>query len=80
MAEIPDDLKRVLFESKPKRCVWVSAFWTYVGVACMIVGIVSDAINMKLGLISTNWFILAVGLWMMAIFTWFTAYISAKEK
>lgn len=80
MAEIPDDLKRVLFESKPKRCVWVSAFWTYMGVAAIIVGIVSDAINMKLGLQSTNWFILAIGFLMVGFFTWFMAYYSAKEK
>ncbi len=80
MAEISKDVKRLLFEKNPKLCVWMSEILTYLGVAFMIVGIVSDAMNKTLGLESTNWFILAVGFWMLGIFAWFRGYYSAKEK
>jgi hypothetical protein len=80
MAEIPKDVKRRLFESNPILCCWMNDIFTYLGVAAIIVGIVSDAINMKLGLESTNWFILAIGFWMLGIFAWFRGYYSAKEK
>ena len=80
MAEIPKDVKRRLFESNPILCCWMNDIFTYLGVAAMVVGIVSDAINIKLGLVSTNWFILAVGFWMLGIFAWFRGYYSAKEK
>jgi hypothetical protein len=80
MVEIPNDMKRYLFESNPKRCIWMSEILTYLGVAFMIVGIVSDAMNKALGLEPTNWFILAVGFWMLGIFAWFRGYYSAKEK
>ena len=46
----------------------------------MVIGIVGDAINKVLGLEPTNWFIMAVGFWMLGIFAWFRGYYSAKEK
>ena len=80
MAEIPKDLKRLLFEKNPKLCVWLSDTLTYLGVAFLLIGIVSDAMNKVLGLESTNWFIMAIGFWMLGIFAWFRGYYSAKEK
>lgn len=80
MSEIPKDVKRRLFENNPILCCWMNDIFTYLSVAAIIVGIVSDAINMKLGLVSTNWFVLAIGFWMLGIFAWFRGYFSAKEK
>ena len=80
MAKIPKDMKKRLFENNPMLCCWMHDTFTYLGIATIIVGIVSDAINMKLGLVSTNWFILAIGFWMLGIFAWFRGYYSAKEK
>lgn len=80
MVKIPKDVKRRLFESNPILCCWMNDIFIYLGIAAIIVGIVSDAINMKLGLVSTNWFILAIGFWMLGIFAWFRGYYSAKEK
>ncbi len=80
MAEIPNDVKRLYFEKNPKLCAWVNGVLTYLGIAFMVIGIVSDAMNKVLGLKSTNWFIMAVGFWMLGIFAWFRGYYSAKEK
>ena len=79
MAEIPADVKRWLFERNPKLCCWMHDILTYFGVAFMVTGIVSDVINKVLGLEPTNWFIMAVGFWMLGIFAWFRGYYSAKE-
>ena len=79
MAEIPSDVKRLLFERNPKLCCRVNSALTYLGVAFMVIGIVSDAMNKVLGLEPTNWFILAVGFWVLGLFTWFRGYYSAKE-
>ncbi len=53
MAEIPDDVKRLLFERNQKLC-WVHNIFTYLGVAVLVIGIVSDAMNKVLGLEPTN--------------------------
>ena len=80
MVEIPDDVKRMLFERNPKLCCRMNSILTYLGIAFMLIGIISDAMNKVLGLESTHWFIMAVGFWMLGIFTWFRGYYSAKEK
>ena len=80
MAEIPNDVKRMLFERSPKLCCWMHNILTYFGIAFMLIGIISDATNKVLGLQSTHWFIMAVAFWMLGIFTWFRAYYTAKEK
>ena len=79
MAEIPKELKRHLFERNPMLCCWMHNIFTYLGVAFLVVGIVSDAMNKVLGLKPTNWFILWVGSWMGTYFAWFRGYYSAKE-
>jgi len=80
MAEIPDDVKRMLFERNPKLCCWMHDILTFLGIAFLVIGIIGDAMNKVLALESTNWFIMAVGFWMLAIFSWFRGYYSAKEK
>ncbi len=79
MTEIPKELKRHLFERNPMLCLWMNGILTYLGVAFMVIGIVGDAMNRVLGLEPTNWFIMAVGSWMLGIFSWFRGYYSAKE-
>ncbi len=79
MAEIPKDLKRHLFERNPMRCLRVHDILGFLGWAFLLIGIVSDAMNKVLSLEPTNWFIMAVGFWMLGIFAWFRGYYSAKE-
>jgi hypothetical protein len=80
MAEIPSECKRHLFEENPLRCLCVNGIFTYLGVAFLVIGIVGDAINKVLGLEHTNWFIMAVGFWMLGIFAWFRGYYSALHS
>ncbi len=80
MAEIPNDVKKLLFERNVKLCCWMHSIFTYLGAVFIIIGIVSDAINKVLGLESINWFLLAIAFWLIGIFTWFRGYYSAKEK
>jgi len=77
MTEIPSEWKRHLFERNPMLCMWMNALWTYLGVAFLVIGIVSDAMNKVLGLEPTNWFIMAVLFMLMGIFAWFRGYYSA---
>ena len=80
MAEIPKELKRHLFERNPMLCLWMNGIALYLGIASLVIGIVSDAMNKVLGLEPTNWFIMAVGFWMLGIFSWFRGYYPAKEN
>ena len=79
MKEIPKELKRHLFEKNPMLCCWMHNILTHLGVAFLVIGIVGDVTNKELGLEATNWFIIAVGSWMLGFFSWFRGYYSAKE-
>jgi len=80
MSEIPDDVKKRLFEANPKLCCRMHNALTYLGIAFLLTGIISDAINRTLLLEPTNWFIMVVISFMLGIFTWFRGYFSAKER
>ena len=77
MAEIPEKWKRHLFEKNPMLCLWMNGIAIYLGVAFLLIGIISDAMNKVLGLEPTNWFIMAVLFWMGGYFAWFRGYYSA---
>lgn len=79
MAEVPKDVKRRLFGSSAKQQVWLMVAFTLVCWACLIVGIVGDAANKKLGLEPTSWFIISIGFLIAAVWHWFRAYHAAKE-
>ncbi len=80
MSQIPNDVKKRLFEANPILCCWMSDVMFYLGTGSLLVGIISDAIDKKLGLESTNWFIMAATFIITGIFGWFRGYFSAKEK
>jgi hypothetical protein len=79
MAEIPKDVKRVLFMGGARYYARMVMVFGPLAWACLIVGIVGDAINRTLGLEPTNWFIMAATSLLGAIWAWFTAYFAAKE-
>jgi hypothetical protein len=79
MAEIPKDLRFFLFGRGAKWMARAGLVMALLVWACLIVGIVGDAINKTLGLEPTNWFILAGISLLGAIWSWFTAYFAAKE-
>ena len=80
MAEIPKEVKKQLFERNPILCCWMHGVMTYLGFVFLLIGIIGDAMNKVPGLEPTNWFIIAIGSWVLGIFAWFRGYYSAKEK
>ena len=79
MAEIPQDMKKLLFGRGAKWQAWNARVLPLVGSGCLIVGIVGDATNRTLGLEPTNWFIMAVAYFVGGFWGWICAYTAAKE-
>jgi len=61
MAEVPKELRPWLFGRSAKQQARLMMAFTLVCWACLIVGIVGDAIDKTLGLEPTSWFIIGVG-------------------
>ncbi len=80
MSEISEEVKKKLFEANPLLCCRMSDVMTYLGVAFILIGVISNAINRSLLLGSTNWFLLALIVFILGIFAWIRGYFSAKEK
>ena len=79
MAEIPKDMRSMLFGKGARWHARVAMTVNWLGLGCFIVGIVGDAINKVPGLEPTNWFIMAAALWLWGLSAWIAAYSAAKE-
>jgi hypothetical protein len=79
MAAVPKKLKFVLFGMGPKINATFATVLEFLGLACLIVGIISGFKNDAVGLWSTEWFLITIALWIWAIWLWFCAYTAAKE-
>lgn len=79
MAEIPKEMKKLLFGRGAKWHASASIILMYLSMVCVLVGIIGDAADRIPGLTPTNWFILAGVIWLMGMSAWFTAYFTAKE-
>jgi hypothetical protein len=80
MAEIPKDVKRRLFQGGAKQQIWLMASFVFTCWACLIVGIVGDAMDKTLGLETTTWLIISIGFLLAGVWHWFKAYHAAKEE
>ena len=79
MAEIPKDMRFMIFGKGAKWHARSMMVLNWLGLACLIVGIIADAINMTLGLETTHWFIMTIAFWVWGLASWLTAYFAAKE-
>ena len=79
MAEIPKDMKFLLFGKGAKWHARSAMVLDWLGMVCLIVGIVGDAINRVLGLEPLSWLVIAVALWILGLWAWLCAYTAAKE-
>jgi hypothetical protein len=79
MAEIPKDMKFLLFGRGAKWHARGSIVLDFLGIACLIIGIIASAINNAVGLGATNWILIAISLWILGIWSWLTSYHAAKE-
>ena len=79
MADIPKDMRFMIFGKGAKWHARSMMVLNWLGLACLIVGIIADAINMTLGLETTHWFIMTIAFWVWGLAAWLTAYFAAKE-
>ena len=79
MAQIPENLRFLLFGRGPRWHARVSLVLDFLGLGCLVVGIVGDAANRVPGLEPGNWFLMAIGLWVWGLWSWIAAYAGAKE-
>jgi hypothetical protein len=79
MAEIPKDVKSLLFGMGAKWHARIAFVLDVLGLVVLIVGIIADAINKTLGLETTHWFIMAIAFWVWGLWAWFAALNAAKE-
>ena len=79
MADVPKDMRFMIFGKGAKWHARSMMVLNWLGLACLIVGIIADAINMTLGLETTHWFIMTIAFWVWGLASWLTAYFAAKE-
>ncbi len=79
MGEVPKELRFLLFGKGPKWHVTMAVVFDYLGLACLIVGVVASAMDDRLGLGSTNWLLVAIALVLFSMYAWFCAYSATKE-
>jgi len=80
MAAVPKKLRFLLFGMGPKFHAIVAMVLEFLGLGCLIVGIVGSVIDKGLGMWwPTDWFFVAIALWIWALWSWLTAYVAAKD-
>jgi putative Ca2+/H+ antiporter (TMEM165/GDT1 family) len=79
MAEIPQDMKKLLFGMGARWHAWAAVIGDSLGLVCLIMGIISGAMNEELGLMPTYWFLAAIAFIAFGLSAWVTAYFTAKE-
>jgi len=80
MAEVPKELKFLVFEQGAKWHAIEAFVFNFLGLACLITGIVSSVMDKRLGLLSpTDWFLVAIVMWIGGLWAWLRAYFAAKD-
>ena len=79
MANVPDNMKFLLFGVGPKPHAITMLTVNFLGTACLIVGIVGSATDKTLGLDGLTWLVLAIALEVWGLAEWLIAYFGAKE-
>ena len=79
MAEVPKDLRFMLFGMGARWHARSSLVLECLGIVFLILGIVADAINKTLGLETTHWFIMTIAFFIWGLAAWLCSYYAAKE-
>jgi len=79
MQEIPKELKQLLFGMGAKWHAWASIIQNILGIVCLVMGIISGAMDKALWLEPTYWFLAAIAFIVFALSAWLTAHNAAKE-
>jgi hypothetical protein len=79
MAAVPKKLKFVLFGMGPKFHGTVAFIMEILGFITLVLGIISGFKNDAVGLWSTEWFLIAIVLFIWGLWSWLCAYTAAKD-
>jgi len=79
MAEIPKDVKRLLFGMGIKWHAAASMVMHSVALVFLILGIVAASMGGTLWLSADHWLLIAIALIVFALSAWFVAYHAARE-
>ncbi len=79
MAEIPKNVKFLLFGFGPRQTAQMALIINILGMASTILGIVSASTSSSLGLNAGNWFLLSIVFFIWGLSFWLVAYLGAKE-
>jgi len=79
MAEIPKEVKKLLFGMGIKWHAIASMIMYSAALVCLILGIVAAAMGATLGLSADHWLLIAIALIVFALSAWLTAYHAARE-
>ena len=80
MSIISKELKPILFGKGAKWHAKISYFLDLLGMVCLILGILSAALNKTLALGATNWLLLTIVFFVWGLWAWLCAYFAAKEE
>jgi hypothetical protein len=80
MAGIPENVKKIIFPPIGTKATAIVAFVLEIlALGCLVVGIVSDAMQKILWLDMICWFFAAIALFIYGLWWWLSAYFAAKE-
>jgi hypothetical protein len=80
MSQIPKEMKALLFGKGAKWHARIAMVLGCLGMVCLVLGIISAALNRPLVLGSTNWLLLTISFVVWALWAWLCAYFAIKEE
>ncbi len=79
MAEIPENAKYLLFGYGPRLHALMAFIANLLGIVSFVLGILSTAMKIPLGLDGTAWFLAAIVFFLWSLSFWLSAYFGGKE-
>jgi len=79
MAEVPQDMKKLLFGMGARWHAISAQILDSLGLVCLIMGIVSSAMDKELGLLPIYWFLAAIAFIVLGLSASITEYFTANE-
>ena len=79
MAEIPQNVKFILFGFGPRQTAQMALIINILGMATTIFGVISAATKNSLYLGAGNWLLLSIVFFIWGLSFWLVAYFGAKE-
>ena len=79
MAAVPNGLKCLLFGKGAKFHAVAAMVIECLAFASLVLGIICAFRNDSIGIYSTEWFLIAIALFIWGLWSWIAAYAAAKE-